>query len=418
MDMNADAPGRLDVDFCRAQFPEMANGWAYLDNAGGSYVPRSVVDRMVAFLTESKNQPWRHTAPGRLSGERMDAAHAAIAELINAERDEIILGPSTTANTFTLAQALRPLLQPGDAIIVSQQDHEANRGAWVRLAEFGVTIVEWPVDPATGLLDIEVLQTLLTARTKLVCFTHASNIVAAINPVAEIARMAHAVGAMVVVDGVAYAGHALVDVKALDADFYLFSLYKVYGPHQGVLYASRAALARTRNQKHFFYDDIFTAERLHPAGNQYELVAAARGVADYFDAVYAHHFRDNQPSLRERAKQVFALFAQQEQTLGSALIDGLKAIPGLRVLGPQTGDRAVRMPTVAFHVPGRSSKSIATALAASKCVVGSGHFYAPHCVAAQGIADVDDGVVRISLLHYNTLAEVQAVVAAVRAALA
>ena len=412
--MSGRTPDGLDVEFCRAQFPEIGNGWAYLDNAGGSYVPRSVVDRMVAFLTESKNQPWRHTAPGKLSGDRMDAAYASVAALINAERDEIILGPSTTANTFTLAQALRPMLRPGDEIVVSQQDHEANRGAWVRLAEFGVTIVEWPIDPVTGLLDTAVLQGLLNERTKLVCFTHASNVVAAINPVADIARMAHGVGAMVVVDGVAYAGHALVDVKALDADFYLFSLYKVYGPHQGVLYASRAALRQTRNQKHFFYDSNFTAERLHPAGNQYESVAASHGVADYFDAVYAHHFRDNEPSLHERAKQVFALFAAQEQTLASMLIDGLRALPGVRVLGPQTGDRAVRMPTVAFHVPGRTSKSIAEALGASKCLVAHGHFYAPHCVAAQGIADVDDGVVRISMLHYNTLAEVQGVLAALR----
>ncbi len=412
--MSSRTPDGLDVEFCRSQFPEIGNGWAYLDNAGGSYVPSSVVSRMVAFLTESKNQPWRHTAPGKLSGERMDAAHAAIAELINAERDEVILGPSTTANMFTLAQALRPMLQPGDEIIVSQQDHEANRGAWVRLAEFGITIVEWPIDPVTGLLSTEVLQGLLNARTRLVCFTHASNIVAAINPAAEIARMAHGVGAMVVVDGVAYAGHALVDVKALDADFYLFSLYKVYGPHQGVLYASRAALRHTRNQRHFFYDGNFTATRLHPAGNQYESVAASQGVADYFDAVYAHHFGGNEPSLHERAKQVFSLFADQEQALGNALIDGLRALPGVRVLGPQTGDRNVRMPTVAFHVPGRTSKSIAEALGSAKCLAGSGHFYAPHCVAAQGIADVDDGVVRISMLHYNTLAEVQGVLTALR----
>lgn len=412
--MSSPTASGLDVEFCRAQFPEMGNGWAYMDNAGGSYVPRSVVDRMVAFLTESKNQPWRHTEPGRLSGERMDAAHAAIAEMINADPGEIILGPSTTANTYTLAQALRPMLQPGDEIVVSQQDHEANRGAWLRLAEFGVTIVEWPIDPVTGLLDTAVLQGLLTARTRLVCVTHASNVVAAINPVAEIARMAHGVGAMVVVDGVAYAGHALVDVKALGADFYLFSLYKVYGPHQGVLYASAGALKHTRNQRHFFYDGNFTATRLHPAGNQYELVAASRGVADYFDAVYAHHFRDNEPSLHERAKKVFALFGEQEDALGTALIDGLRALPGVRVLGPQTGDRTVRMPTVAFHVPGRSSKAIAQALAASKCVVAYGHFYAPRCVAALGITDVDDGVVRISLLHYNTLAEVQTVLAGLR----
>lgn len=415
--MNEISP-QLDVEFCRAQFPELANGWAYMDNAGGSYVPRSVVERMTAFLTESKNQPWRHTALGRLSGDRLDAAYASIAELINAERDEIIIGPSTTANTYTLAQALRPTLSAGDEIIVSQQDHEANRGAWMRLAEFGIAVTQWPIDPVSGMLDPGELQRMLSARTKLVCFTHVSNVVGAINPVADIARMAHAVGAMVVVDGVAYAGHALVDVKALDADFYLFSLYKVYGTHQGVLYGKREAIARTRNQKHFFYDDVFTAERLHPAGNQYEAIAAARGIADYFDAVYAHQFRDNEPSLHQRAKKVFELFGGQEQALANALIGGLRQLPGVRVLGPHTGDRTVRMPTVSFVVAGRTSKSIAEALAASKCAVAFGHFYAPRCVAAQGIENVDDGVVRISLLHYNTLAEVESVVAGLKAVLA
>jgi cysteine desulfurase family protein (TIGR01976 family) len=398
---------QLDVEFCRAHFPNLANGWTYLDNAGGSYIPQSVVIRMNAFLVESKNQPYRHFASGALAAERLDAAYSGLADLMNADKDEVVIGPSTTANAYVLAQAIRPLLSVGDEIIVTNQDHESNNGCWRRLAEFGVKIVEWQIDPASGTLDIEMLDELLTSRTKLVCFTHVSNIVAAINPVAEISRLAHAAGARVVVDGVAYAGHALVDVKAWDVDFYLLSLYKLYGPHLGVLYGKRSVIEELSNQNHYFYNEA-GATKLHPSGNQYEFVGAAVGILDYLDAVHAHHYRDTAPALRGRIKKTFDLFAGQETALANTLIDYLRSKPGVRVFGPNTGDRAVRMPTVAFHVAGRKSGDIARQLAGEKFAIAFGDFYSLRCLSAQGIRDLDDGVARVSMLHYNSVAEIVA----------
>ena len=204
--MTADTP-MLDLDFCRAQFPPLKSGWAYFENAGGSYVPQGVIDLVNAHLSESKNQPHPHFPSGKAAYERMEEGQAKLAQMIGAERDEIVVGPSTTLNVYVLAQALRPLFQAGDEIVVTNQDHEANGGAWRRLAEFGLEIKEWQIDPETGLLETDELDRLLSPRTKLVCFPHVSNVVGAINPVAEIAAKAHEVGAMVCVDGVAYAAH-------------------------------------------------------------------------------------------------------------------------------------------------------------------------------------------------------------------
>jgi cysteine desulfurase family protein (TIGR01976 family) len=406
----------LDVAFCRSHFPAVQNGWTYLDNAGGSYVPRSVMERMSAFLGEYRNQPYEHFGPGKLAKDRLDATYSGIAELINADKEEVVIGPSTTANIFVLSQAVRKVISAGDEIIVTNQDHETNIGAWRRLGEFGVKIVEWKIDPETGLLSMGDLRRLISKRTKLICITHASNVVAAINPIAEIAALAHDAGARVCVDGVAYAPHALVDVKALDVDFYFFSLYKVYGPHLGVFYGKREAVEETANQNHFFYEG-HRPQMLHPTGDQYEAVGAASGILDYFDSVYAHHFGDGESSIRKRTARIFDLFEAAELASGAKLMNYLTSKRGVRVLGPQTGDRTKRMPTIAFTAGNKSSKEIATSLAKKKIAVAFGNFYSVRCLEALGIKDLSDGVVRISLVHYNTLQEVDRVIEALEAAL-
>ena len=237
-----------------------------------------------------------------------------------------------------MSNALRKTLSPGDQVIVTNQDHEANIGPWRRLSEVDIEIVEWQIDPETGQLSLDNLRSLITSRTKFVCVTHVSNIVSEINPVAEIASMAHAAGARACVYGVAYAPHALIDVKAWDIDFYFLSLYKLYGPHLGVLYAKREAIADTSNQNHFFYDG-HRPQSLHPAGDQYAFVASAVGILDYLDAVYAHHFGNDDQSIHERAARVFDLFQSAEEVVSGRLIEFLMSRTGLRVLGPRTGDR-------------------------------------------------------------------------------
>ncbi|MEM7240018.1 MAG: aminotransferase class V-fold PLP-dependent enzyme, partial [Pseudomonadota bacterium] len=209
----------LDLDFVRAQFPAFAaselDGWAFFENAGGSFPCRQVVDLLHDVYLTCKVQPyWAFPASDRL-GNLMDEATVKLARAMHVELDEVHIGPSTTQNAYVLAQAFRQTLEPGDEIIVTNQDHEANTGAWRRLANEGIVVREWSVDPATGRLDPGALDALLNEQTKLVCFPHASNIVAEINPVAEIAAKAHASGAVTVTDGVSYAPHGLPDVTAL-----------------------------------------------------------------------------------------------------------------------------------------------------------------------------------------------------------
>ncbi len=400
----------LDVDYCRRAFPPLENGWAYFENAGGSYVPRSVISRMTAFMNECQNQPDWPFESAQLAGERLETAQALMARTINAARDEIIIGPSTTLNVYVLAQALRPTFAAGDEIVVTNQDHEANSGAWRRLEEFGVVIREWRIDPQNGELDLADLQAMLTPRTRLVCFPHVSNVVGSINPVAEITARAHAVGARVCVDGVAYAAHAQIDVKALDVDFYLCSLYKLYGPHLALLYGKREAIAEARNQNHFFHDGN-PPETLHPGGLNYEAVASLSGIVDYLDGVYAHHFTAPENDLFVRLGRVFQLFAAQEEACGGRLAAYLAGRSEIRLIGHMNGDRDSRMPTFSFVVAGQSSRAVAEALAQEKIAVGYGHFYGYRCVEALGLAP-DDGVVRASLVHYNTLAEVERLIAA------
>jgi selenocysteine lyase/cysteine desulfurase len=205
-------------------------------------------------------------------------------------------------------------------------------------------------------------------------------------------------------------------VKLWDVDFYFLSLYKLYGPHLGVLYGKSEALAETENQSHFFYEG-HRPQSLHPTGDQYEFVASVVGILDYMDAVYAHHFGTDGNSLHERASRVFELFGSAEDAISIKLVDYLLSKPGVRVLGPQTGDRTRRMPTIAFRADDRSSQSIAESLAARNIAAAYGNFYSVRCLQGLGIEDVDDGVVRLSLLHYNSAQEVDRLIGGLEEAL-
>ena len=395
----------------RGWFPPLANGWAYFENAGGSYVPSTVIDRITTHMRVSQLQPAWPAAPSRLAKDHLDTGQRQLAEMIHADPDEIIVGPSTTMNVYVLAQGLRPLFAGGDEVVVTNQDHEANGGAWRRLDEFGIVIREWRVDPKTGDLDPADLDGLLNERTRLVCFPHCSNVVGSLNPVAEITAAAHAAGAMVCVDGVAYAAHGGIDVKAWDVDFYLFSLYKLYGPHLGVLYGKRERIAAARNQNHFFHDGN-PPETLHPGGLSYESVAGIQGIGDYLDIAHDHHFSDRPADFCSRAARVFELFTAQEEALATRFVDYLERKPQIRLIGRATGDRARRLPTFSFLVEGRRSRDIVEALAEREIIIGHGHFYGYRVVEALGVADLDDGVVRVSMVHYNTLEEVDRLTAA------
>ena len=402
---------KLDSDFIRSQFPAFSEsslqGQAFFENAGGSYACGQVIDRLTRYYRETKVQPYWAFEASAKAGAQMDAAYERIAGYMNVAADEVNFGPSTTQNTYVLANAFRPLWTNGDEIIVTNQDHEANGGAWRRLADRGIVVREWRVNPDTGQLDPADLDTLLTSKTKLVAFPHCSNIVAHINPVREIADKAHSVGAHVVVDGVSYAPHGLPDIEALGADIYLCSLYKVYGPHQGLMVVRGALRDALANQSHYFNENNRRA-KLTPAGPDHAQIAAAGGVADYFDAVHAHHFSDDADA-PARGQRVHDLFRSQEQALLAPLLEHLRGRNDVRLLGPS--DAAVRAPTVALQTLRANPHEIAEALAHKGIMAGAGDFYSVRVIEAMGVP-ADPGALRVSFVHYTTRDEVDKLITA------
>lgn len=396
----------FDLEFVRQQFPAFGEpsleGFAHFENAGGSYACRQVIDRLDRFYRETKVQPYYAFEPSRRGGELMDGAKQRMAAWLNVGADEVHFGPSTSANSYVLAQALRQQLEPGDEVIVTNQDHEANVGAWRRLADSGITVREWRVDPETGELDPADLDALLGERTRAVAFTHCSNVVASINPVRALCDRVHAAGAIAIVDGVSFAPHGLPDIPALGADIYFFSLYKVYGPHLGVMYLRRELNQDLPYQGHFFNEGL-PGYRFTPAGPDHAQIAAANGVVDYLEAVYAHH-SDVEAKPAEQATALRRLLRERETELLQPLLDFLSGHERTRLIGKlQAEDRA---PTVAFSSNARSSHEIAEKLAKMNIGVGAGDFYAYRVVKALGY-DMDDGVVRASFVHYTSPEEIQ-----------
>lgn len=406
----------LDIDFVRKQFPAFAepslDGWAFFENAGGSYACRQVIQRLTDFYTRTKVQPYAPYPAGQRGGAMMDDSYRRLAGYLNVDIDEVNFGPSTTQNVYVLAQAFRSSWATGDEIVVTNQDHEANSGAWRRLAERGIVVREWRVDPKSGLLRLQELDQLLSAKTRLVVFPHCSNLLAYVNPVAAICARAHAVGARTVVDGVSYAGHGFPDINALGADVYLFSLYKTYGPHQGLMVVRRDTLAQLENQNHFF-NARYANKKLVPAGPDHAQIAAAGGIAEYFDLLHAHHFPRSSAAAAQRGRDVQQLMQAHEKALLQPLLDYLAARDDLRVLGPV--DAEIRAPTVAVAING-DPEHVARGLAEHKVMCWSGHFYSYRLVEALGL-DPELGVLRLSLLHYTTKQELKQLLAALDAVL-
>lgn len=388
----------LRTEFIRDQFPAFSDpsleGWAFFENAGGSYTCRQVIDRLFRFYHQRKVQPYAPYPASELGGNEMDEARSRLADLLGVENDELSFGPSTTANTYVLAQAFRKQLAPGDKIIVTNQDHEANSGPWRRLEQEGLEIVEWQLNPETGLLAPEDLDDLLDDRVKILCFPHCSNVVGAVNPVADIVAKAHAAGAVTCVDGVSYAPHGLPDVGALGADIYLFSAYKTYGPHQGIMVVRRALAERLPNQGHHFNGGTLT-KRFTPAGPDHAQVAACAGMVDYFEHVAENHGLNS-------ARDVHDLIRSHEIKLLQPLLDAVSGRNDVRLIGPAKAEE--RAPTVALDL-GRPAEPVAKALSQHKIMAGGGDFYAGRALGAAGV-NIEHGVLRLSFVHYTSEAEI------------
>lgn len=402
----------LDMTFVRSQFPAFASpvlaSHAFFENAGGSYPCAQVVERLHRFYLDRKVQPYGPYPGATAGGAEMDEARTRLAAMMGVAPDQLSFGPSTSANTFVLAQAVRVWLRgAGAAIVVTNQDHEANSGVWRRLADEGIEVREWQIDPQTGSLDPAGLAALLAdGRVRLVAFPHCSNVVAEINDVAAICEMARAAGARTVVDGVSYAPHGFPDFPALGCDVYLFSAYKTYGPHQGIMLISPEFGAELPAQGHYFNAGTLY-KRFTPAGPDHAQIAASAGMADYVDAVYAHHFKDKaDPAARNRA--VHDLMRAQEVAAVAPLLDYLGARNDLRLIGPrQAQDRA---PTVAVALD-REAEPVSEALARHGIACWAGDFYAVRPLEAMGV-DRNRGVLRMSLAHYTTAEEVARLITA------
>ena len=402
----------FDIAFVRQQFPQLKDGWAYFDNAGGTLVPRAIGERMSAFMAECQVQPKGAYHASAEAARRLDEAKLRMAELVNATPEEIVLSHSTTMNVFVLAQAVREMLKPGDEIIVTNLDHEANNGAWRRLESAGAVVKEWRIHPDTADLEIEDLKALLSPRTKVVAVSHCSNITGTFNDVAEVARLAHQVGAIVVADGVAAAPHRRADVKALGVDVYLWSLYKFYGPHHALMYVKRDLMLRLKGQNHFFIAEDNLPLKLNVGGYNFEMIGSLTGIADYVSALHERHFPGTNRPFADQVAPVYDVAGRYETETAKPLFDYLSSKKGVRLVGKKQGE--ARAPVFAFTVDGRNSKDFPPALAERKIGVLNGHYYAQRLVDALGLLP-QNGVVRASLAHYNTPDEVQRLITALDA---
>jgi selenocysteine lyase/cysteine desulfurase len=404
----------LDPARIRALFPAFSEpslaGQAFFENAGGSFTAAPVLDKLEHFYRATKVQPYGVYAASQAAGEAMDESYRRMAEALNVSADWIHFGPSSSANTYVLAHAFAGWLRPGDAIIVTNQDHETNTGVWRRLANHGIEIREWRVDAQTGRLALAELDKLLDSKVRLIAAPHCSNIAGEINPVADIAARAHAIGAVVAIDGVSYAPHGLPDLAALGADIYFFSAYKVYGPHQGVLAVRPELAAQLPNQGHFF-NDAKPRYRLTPAGPDHAQIAALSGMIDYLEAV-AEIAGDKVEGV-DPFRRAHAAMRAQEIALATPLLAYLSRKNSVRLIGPDSP--AERAPTIAMALS-EPGAAVAARLARHGIMASGGHFYAYRLLEGVGIAP-DHGVLRLSFVHYTTPEEIDRLIAALDAEL-
>jgi len=393
----------LDINFVRQQFTQLSDDadFVFASNAGGSYVCNQVNEILEHYNRHTRVQPYSRFRTSSEAGEAMDRAKQGWASALNIDLSELTIGPSTSMNTYVMSQAIGEKWQPGDEIVVTNQDHEANSGVWRRkAAEKDVVIREWKVDPVTGLLDVEELVPLLNDKTRWVFFSHCSNLVGTANPVASITKKIKTLSdARVFVDGVAYAPHHVSDLKDLGVDGYAFSLYKVFGPHQSVMYINQSIHQELSSQAHYFLRGD-PSKDFNPAGPQHAQVAGCAGVLDYFNLLHGHHFDSSNIDMPQKMADVHGLMLQHENQLGAPILEFLDTHADVRLIGKTTVNDNDRAPTIAFKPLKQSSEELTNRLQDGGIGTENGNFYAHRLVSDLGI-EPEDGVVRISLVHYN-----------------
>ncbi len=380
---------------------------AFFDGPGGSQVPESVIAAQRDYYVSRNANTHGQFATSRLADETVAAARAAAAALLGAEGPKTIsFGQNMTTLNFALARAIGLTLQPGDEIVVTDLDHDANVAPWLSLEERGLVVRSCPVRLDTCTLDMDAMRAMIGQRTRHVAVGYASNAVGTVNDVGEIVRLAHAVGATVSIDAVHFAPHGLIDVQALAPDFLLCSAYKFFGPHVGVLYSRPGALDRLPTDR-VRPQDPAAPTRIETGTLNH---AALAGTTAAIEAIAA---QGEGSSLRERIASAFTAIYPYEHGLAGRLWQGLAAIPGVTLYGPPVGD-ALRAPTVSFRLAGREPAAVAARLGEKGFFVWDGDFYAVTLVQRLGLFD-RGGVVRVGMAPYILGGEVDDLLEAVRA---
>jgi cysteine desulfurase family protein (TIGR01976 family) len=407
----------FDVAWVREQFPSLqlkVNGQqaAFLDGPAGTQVPRQVMDAVQKYFLEANANTYGAFLTSRRTNDTISGARAAMADLFNCSLEEVVFGQNMTTITLGLARAIGRELKPGDEILLTVLDHDANYSPWKALEEKGVVIRTVDIRESDCTLDLDDLKNKLSAKTKLVAVGYASNAVGTINPVAEITRLAHAAGAMSFIDAVHYAPHGAIDVKALDCDFLVCSPYKFFGPHMGTLYGKKKHLERFQPYKVRPATDA--APECWETGTQVqELIAGIQGAVEYV----AELGRRCDPSAKDRRAALLAAYRSTvayERTLVTRLIEGLLAIPGLKFFGITDPRRfEERCSTVSFRLAKGTPTDAATFLGDRGIFTWDGNFYALNLTERLGVEKLG-GVLRVGLVHYNTVDEVDRLLAGLR----
>ncbi len=407
---------KLDVEYVRSQFPAfkdpLSKDWSFFENAGGSYVPINVINKLSEFMISTKVQPYAEYTMSKVAGNNMDKATRIFADIINAKENEIIIGGSTSINLYVLSNALKKNLSPGDEIIVTNQDHEANISPWRRLSEIGAKIIEWQFNLDDHELKISDLENLISSKTKIIAVTHCSNIVGSVNNLKKISEIAHKNNIIVIGDGVSYAPHGFPDVKDLDVDFYTFSLYKTYGPHLALLYGKEEILKELPNQNHEFLQGKYPYT-INPGGPNHEELVSLIGINEYFDNLYNHHFQDKENITINKIKKINNLISKHEEIIANPILDYISKREDFKLIGKDKIQNKNRAPTIAFISNKITSKKLSEILVQNKIATRNDNFYAWRCLEHLGI-DTNDGVVRLSMTHYNNINDTDRVIEALK----
>ena len=408
---------KLDVKFVRSQFPAfndpICKNWSFLENAGGSYVPFQVINRLNNFMISTKVQPYAEYPMSKIAGEQMDKATELFAKMISAKSREIIIGSSTSINLYVLSNALKHFIKPEDEIIVTNQDHEANISPWRKLSKIGAVIKEWEFNKESGELEINNFEKLLSNKTKIVAVTHCSNIVGSVNNLQKISELSHEKGAIVIGDGVSFAPHGFPNVKKLGVDFYTFSLYKTYGPHLGLLYGKEEILKKLPNQNHEFLDGNYPYT-LNPGGPNHEELSSLIGIYDYMMSVYDHHYDNTlNRKVSEKIKKINELISKHEELIANPILDYISSRNDFKLIGKNKIINKDRAPTISFTVNNISSKNVSKILVNNNIATRNDNFYAWRCLKHLGI-DTNDGIIRLSMTHYNSIQDTERTIDALK----